>query len=103
MPRVAPCFVLRPPLACEDASAHRAPQVVARAHLLDEFALPLVVHLDASRRACLPRDIGTVGEVIDPLAVLPHEDDSCASPADVLNDRTSPAVHRGERLYAGDN
>ncbi len=70
-------------------------------HLFDQLALPPVVHVDPRLDTRAARDICAGGEVVGPFAVLPHEDDSCATSADVLNDRTCAAVHRGERLHAG--
>src|SRR5205807_4708721 len=87
---------------CQLPASHGPPQVVARAHLLDQLALPLVLHLDARSLAGLPGDVGAAGELVRPLAVLPHEDDPGASAAYVLDDRLRAAVTGGERLDAGD-
>src|SRR4051812_13893575 len=79
-------------------AGHRAPEVVAGAHLLHEFALPLVLHFDAGLVASLTGDVGVVGELVGPLAVVADEDDAGTTLADVLDDRLGAAMAGGEIL-----
>src|SRR5690349_14477307 len=81
---------------------HGPPQVVARAHLLDQFPLPFVVDLHAGALTRTPGDVGAAGELVAPLAVLPHKDDPGPAAAYVLDDRLGATMVGGERLDTGD-
>src|SRR5262249_55683883 len=86
----------------ELAAPHGPPQIVTRAHLVDQLPLPFALHLNASGLARTAGDVGTAGELVLRDAVLPHEDDPRAAPTGVLDDRLRPAVVSHKRLDASD-
>src|SRR5258705_5829024 len=87
-------------LTRQTAAPHGAPQVVTRAHQVDELPLPFVLDRYTGALAGLSRDVGARRRQVRPLTVLPHEDDARAAPADVLNDRRGASVPCRERLQS---
>src|SRR6185369_6326585 len=79
-------------LAGKGAAAHRAPQVVARPHLLEQLALPRISDRDARLRAAVTRDVRALGELVAPDAALSDEHDASTATTDVLDNCLGAAV-----------